>query len=262
MVRYIIAITVFFLPAISAQNSSTEMKQDVPVYTYFIVNSIPHDPNAFTQGLVYHNGYLYESTGRHGASSLRKVDIVTGGIIQNYNLPEQYFAEGITIFDKRIIQLTWQSYTGFVYDLQTLLLQEEFYYNTEGWGLTHNGKSLIMSDGTATLYFMDPETFAIQKELKVYDHNGPIINLNELEYIKGEIFANIFASNRIARIDPETGKVLAWIDLAGMQTLASQNYAVDVLNGIAYDDEKDRLFVTGKLWPSIYEIKLIRKARD
>jgi glutamine cyclotransferase len=262
MIKFIFALLIFFLSSFPVENSGKTVKEPLPVYTYFIVNSIPHDHNAFTQGLVYHNGYLYESTGRRGTSSLRKVDITNGGIIQIYNLPEQYFAEGITVFDKRIIQLTWQSYTGFVYDLESLHVLEEFYYNSEGWGLTHDGTSLIMSDGTATLYFLDPKTFAIQNEIQVFDHKGPVINLNELEYVQGEIFANIFASNRIARIDPGSGKVLAWIDLSGMQKLASQKYAVDVLNGIAYDDEQDRLYITGKLWPRVYEIRLIKKAQD
>ena len=260
MYKLLLALAAIFIQDTFAQNSAFKTNDNIPVYTYFIVNSIPHDHNAYTQGLVYYDGYLYESTGRRGQSSLRKVDINNGAIIQYHDLPDQFFAEGITVFNSRIIQLTWQSYTGFVYDIQSLAVTEEFYYNNEGWGITQDGENLIMSDGSANLYFLDPETYAVDREIEVSDSEGPIINLNELEYIHGEIFANIFSSNRIVRIDPKNGNVVGWIDLSDMHKLVEQNFAVDVLNGIAYDEENDRLFVTGKLWPRVYEIRLIKKA--
>jgi len=177
-----------------------------------------------------------------------------------YKLPEYYFGEGLTIFEDKIIQLTWQEYTGFVYDKESLIVTEEFYYDTEGWGITHDGKNLIMSDGSENLYFLNPVNYAIETRITVSDNGVPVTNLNELEYVQGEIHANIFGTNRIARIDPESGNVVAWIDLRGLYKLLEQNYSVDVLNGIAYDAENDRIFVTGKLWPKIFEIKLIQKA--
>jgi len=243
-----------------SQNNLSDTDNSLPIYTYFIVRSIPHDHTAFTQGLVYDNGYLYESTGRRGQSTLRKVDLNDGAILMQYKLPEYYFGEGLTIFEDKIIQLTWQEYTGFVYDKESLIVTEEFYYDTEGWGITHDGKNLIMSDGSENLYFLNPVNYAIETRITVSDNGVPVTNLNELEYVQGEIHANIFGTNRIARIDPESGNVVAWIDLRGLYKLLEQNYSVDVLNGIAYDSENDRIFVTGKLWPKIFEIKLIQKA--
>jgi glutamine cyclotransferase len=243
-----------------AQDSSTDTKSSIPVYTYFIVNKIPHDFNAYTQGLVFSDGYLYESTGRRGQSSLRKVDPDNGAVITLHSLAEEFFGEGITIFDEKIYQLTWQSYTGFIYDKSTFLVMEEFFYNTEGWGITNNGEHLIVSDGTSTLFFLDPTTLEVLNQISVTDDKGPVSNLNELEYVNGEILANVLYSYRIARIDPKSGKVVGWIDLTGILNNERIDYSIDVMNGIAYDPVSDRLFVTGKLWPQVFEIRLIKKA--
>jgi glutaminyl-peptide cyclotransferase len=225
--------------------------------SYNIVNTYPHDRNAFTEGLVFEDGVLYEGTGLYGNSSLRRVDLETGAILQIYELPDQFFGEGITIYGNEIIQLTWQSNVGFVYDKNSFELLQEFNYSTEGWGITHDGTRLIMSDGTSTLHFLDPQTFDEIGQLNVSDDSGPVTRLNELEYIRGEIYANVWQTDLVARIAPETGRVIGWIDLAGLLTAEDRSQPVDVLNGIAYDAETDRLFVTGKLWPKLFEIKLI-----
>lgn len=256
-----ILIVFVLITGICYSQVPSEEKPQVPVYTYFIVNQIPHDYTAYTQGLAFDSGYLYEGTGRRGQSSLRKVDPSNGGVITLHALGEEFFGEGITVFDNKIYQLTWQEYTGFVYDKETFLLMEEFFYNTEGWGITHNGTNLIVSDGSSLLCYLDPVTFEVLKQIEVFDNNGPVTNLNELEYIKGEIFANVLYSNRIARIDPVSGKITGWIDLTGILANERIDYSIDVLNGIAYDQENDRLFVTGKLWPKVFEIKLIRTAK-
>lgn len=227
-------------------------------YTYEIVRVYPHDPNAFTQGLVIDKGVLYESTGLWGYSSLRRVNLETGTILQIHNLPSEFFGEGITIFNDKIIQLTWQNQVGFVYDKQTFALLRNFSYPTEGWGITHDGKRLIMSDGTANLYFLDPETFQRIGQIDVRDGNVSVTLLNELEYVKGDIYANVWGEEKIAIINPQTGQVKGWIDLTGIYPQASQN-PNSVLNGIAYDEEADRLFVTGKLWSKLFEIKLIER---
>lgn len=233
--------------------------QLVPIYTYRIVSIYPHDRDVFTEGLVFENGVIYEGTGVYGRSSLRKVDLETGNVLQNYELPSEYFGEGITVFRDIIIQLTWQSHIGFVYDKNSFELLRDFTYATEGWGITNDGERLIMSDGTSILYFLDPDTFRTIGHIEVYDNDTPINKLNELEYINGQIFANIWQTDEIAMIDPCNGQVTGWIDLSGL--LQSQNYdmPVDVLNGIAYDTANSRLFVTGKLWPWLFEIKLTLK---
>ena len=229
------------------------------VYTYKVVGSYPHDSDACTQGLVFDNGVLYEGTGLYGRSSLRKVDLERGEVLQTHNLPEQYFGEGITIYRDEIFQLTWQSNVGFIYDKQDFSLLGEFNYDTEGWGMTNDGKRLIMSDGTSTLHFLDPDSLKEIKRIEVYDLDGPVNRLNELEYVKGEIYANIWQTNRIARINPTTGQVDGWIDLTGILNPQDVINPVDVLNGIAYDSKNGRLFVTGKLWPKLFEIELIPK---
>jgi glutamine cyclotransferase len=230
--------------------------QPVPVYSYKIVNTYPHDNDAFTQGLVFENDVIYEGTGLYGKSSLRKSDPETGRVLQSYELPAQYFGEGITVFQDIIIQLTWKSNTGFVYDKNNFELLSDFTYATEGWGLTHDGERLIMSDGTSTLHFLDPETFSTIGHIEVFNNDTPIDKLNELEYINGQIYANIWQTDYIAIINPQSGQVSGWIDLSGL--LSSQYYSepVDVLNGIAYDAMNDRLLVAGKLWPWLFEIKL------
>ncbi|GAB4535354.1 MAG: glutaminyl-peptide cyclotransferase [Anaerolineae bacterium] len=230
----------------------------VPVYTYRIVNTYPHDPAAFTQGLVFEEGgLLYEGTGLRGRSTLRKVELETGKVLKLRRLPPHLFGEGVAVLGDRIYQLTWQAHIGFVYDRESFELLAEFHYPTEGWGLTHDGQRLIMSDGTSTLHFLDPETIEETGQVQVYDDLGPVVRLNELEYVRGEVYANVWKTDRIARIDPQTGRVTGWIDLTGLLSQEDRSLPVDVLNGIAYDAQHDRLFVTGKLWPRLFEIELV-----
>ena len=229
----------------------------VPLYTYRIVNSYPHDPQAFTQGLAFVDGQLYEGTGLNGQSSLRRVDLATGEVLQRYHLDPAFFGEGITIIGERILQLTWQSNVGFVYDRESFEPLRQWTYSSEGWGLTHDGRQLIMSDGTATLRFLDPETFGEISRVDVFDNNGPVVRLNELEYVDGEIWANVWQTDRIARIDPQSGRVVGWIDLSGLLSPEDKRQPVDVLNGIAYDSANKRLLVTGKLWPKLFEIEVL-----
>jgi len=231
--------------------------QAVPRYTYEVVNTYPHDRKAFTQGLVFSGNALYEGTGLYGASTLRRVDLETGEVLQIRKLPEQLFGEGITIWRDRIIQLTWRERTGLVYDKNSFELLEQFPYPTEGWGITHDGNSLVMSDGTSTLYFLHPDNFKETGRIEVSDNFGPVTRLNELEYVRGEIYANVWLTNRIARLSPRTGEVIGWIEMDGLLGQEELREPVDVLNGIAYDAENDRLFVTGKLWPKVFEIKLV-----
>jgi glutaminyl-peptide cyclotransferase len=230
----------------------------VPVDGFKIVHTYPHDPNAFTQGLVFVDGHLYESTGRNGHSSVRMVDLSTGWVLKEYDLPEEYFGEGLTDWHDTLIQLTWISGVAFVYDRSTFTVRRTLHYTGEGWGLTHDSSALILSDGTSTLRFLDPNSFREIKKLHVRDgYNQPVRNLNELEYIHGEIYANIWHQNRIARISPGTGRVLGWIDLTGLLKPGEVSDPEAVLNGIAYDVKSDRLFVTGKLWPKLFEIKVV-----
>ncbi len=233
--------------------------QSVPIYTFQIVHTYIHDREAFTEGLVYEGGILYEGTGLYGKSSLRKVDLETGKVKKKYDLPAEYFGEGIAIYEDKIIQLTWKEKTGQVYEKNSFKLLSRFSYPTEGWGITFDGKRLIMSDGSSTLYFLDPRTFDITGNIKVYEKNISIIHLNELEYINGKIYANIWLTNNIAIIDPVSGQVIGWIDLTGILPSQELTAPVDVLNGIAYDTANDRLFITGKLWPWLFEIKLVAK---
>ncbi len=229
----------------------------VPTYTYRVLNSYPHDRQAFTQGLAYENGFLYESTCLPGRSSLRRLDLESGQIMQIHQLPDDLFAEGITISGDKIIQLTWLSHTGLVYDKNSFEQLSDFRYEGEGWGITTDGKRLIMSDGTAGLYFLDPVSFQVSGTIQVSDNNNPVTGLNELEYINGVLYANIWRTDRIAMISPNTGKVIGWIDLTGLFKAEYRTEQVDVLNGIACDAESNRLFVTGKLWPVLFEIELI-----
>ncbi len=238
-----------------AHMSACLIPEQTAVYGYDIVNAYPHDTAAFTQGLIYTDGVLYEGTGLYGQSSLRRVELATGTVLQQHDLDTEYFGEGITSFNDELIQLTWREQTGFVYDQATFAQLDTFSYPTQGWGLTHDGTHLIMSDGSDNLYFLNPETYTEIGRVSVHDQGVPIDKLNELEYINGEIFANIWLTNRIARIDPQTGRVNSWVDLTGLLTPTEAEDA-DVLNGIAYDDSGDRLFVTGKFWPKLFEITL------
>jgi glutaminyl-peptide cyclotransferase len=225
--------------------------------SYRIVNTYPHDRNAFTQGLIFLDGHLYESTGENGHSSLRMVDLQTGRVLQSAPLKTEYFAEGLTDWGSTLVQLTWLSHIGFVYDRFSFRLLRTFSYDYEGWGLTHDSKNLIESDGSTTLRFLNPVSFKVVRRIEVTDNGHPVQDLNELEFIHGEIYANVWHTDRIARISPATGHVLGWIDLTGLLP-ANQNTGPEgVLNGIAYDAAHDRLFVTGKLWPLLFEIKIV-----
>jgi glutamine cyclotransferase len=224
-------------------------------YTYSVVNVYPHDRTAFTEGLAFENDLLYESTGLYGNSTLRLEELETGKILRLHTLQAQFFGEGVAIIGDKIVQLTWQSHKGYVYDKATFELLQEFEYPTEGWGITYDGNRLIMSDGTSNLYFLDPVTFEKIGQVKVHD-TAPVTELNELEYVKGEVYANIWKEDKIAVINPQTGQVTAWIDLKGIQGSENQD-ANNVLNGIAYDTNRDRLFVTGKMWARIFEIRLV-----
>jgi glutaminyl-peptide cyclotransferase len=220
-------------------------------YTYTLMNTYPHDSGAYTEGLVFSNGVLYESTGE--SSSLRRVDLESGNVLQEINLPDEYFGEGLTVVNDSLVQLTWQNQLGFVYDKETFGLVGNFTYLTEGWGLTYDGSRLIMSDGSSNLYFFDPVSFQKIGQVSVHDGNTAVTNVNELEYVNGDVYANIWHEQKIAIINPETGQVKGWIDLTG---LYQPNRIDDVLNGIAFDSAGNRLFVTGKNWPNLYQITL------
>lgn len=237
----------------------------VPEYTYEVVHSYPHDRTAFTEGLFYLDGFLYESTGIEGASSVRKVRLETGEVVQRHDLPSAYFGEGIVHWKDRLIQLTYKTEVGFVYNLSTFETERRFEYPGEGWAMTQDGKNIFMSDGTAQIRIWDPETLQELRRITVTDQGQPVPNVNELEWVKGEIYANIWETDRIARIDPATGRVVGWIDLAGLlnpnERIAGPE-GTDVLNGIAYDAKGNRLFVTGKRWPKLFEIRLVRRGPE
>lgn len=235
---------------------------EIPVYTYEVVNAYPHDPKAFTQGLFFYDKNLYESTGHHGTSTLRRIELKTGKVKKKIEVPQEYFAEGITIFEDKIFQLTWQSHKCFVYDAKDFDLLSELHNTGEGWGLTNDGKHLILSDGTNQLRFLEPNTFLTVRTINVLSNGYPLAQLNELEYIKGEIYANVWKSDRIARIDPATGRVIGWIDLTGLRPADVADETDNVLNGIAYDEKEDRLFVTGKRWTKLFEIRLKQQFKN
>ena len=224
------------------------------LYSYRVVARYPHDPNAFCQGLVFHNGLLYESTGKHGESNVRCVNLETGEVKRQYQMQTKYFGEGLAFAQNRLVQLTWKSGIGFIYDIEKLQPTGSFRYRNEGWGLTFDGEHLVMSDGSDQLRFLNPESFKVVRTIRVSDRGKRVDRLNELEYVKGDIFANVWLSDYIARISPKTGRVLGWVDLRGLLKLRRDRDAV--LNGIAYDSAKDRLFVTGKNWPELFELEL------
>jgi len=225
--------------------------------TYRVIHTYPHDRQAYTQGLLYQDGHLYESTGLNGRSSLRMVELETGRVLQSFPVPEKYFAEGLASWGSTLVQLTWQSQIAFIYDRFSFRLLRTMHYDGEGWGLTEDGRNLILSDGTANLRFLDPATFHEVRRIVVKDRGTRITELNELEYVHGQIYANIWHTDRIARISPATGQVLGWIDLTGLLPPGSVSDPEAVLNGIAYDPVHDRLFITGKLWPKLFEIKVV-----
>ncbi len=253
----IASVTVLVLASLT-----TACAQDPHAFVYYdyrVINSYPHDENAFTQGLFFDDGILFESTGQLGQSSVRKVDLKTGKILERIDLPDTIFGEGIALADGKIVTLSWRAKKGFVYDKQSLSLTGEFSYDTEGWGITHDGTQFIMSDGSATLQMLDTKTLAVTKTLDITFRGKPISRLNELEWIDGEIFANVWQTNAIMRIDPLTGIVTSVIDLRGLLSDEDKTSKTNVLNGIAYDAEKKRLFVTGKNWPKLFEIELIER---
>jgi glutamine cyclotransferase len=235
---------------------SAPVQPAAPVtYTYQVVHTYPHDAKAFTQGLIYRDGVLFESTGLNGKSSVRRVQLETGKVLQKHDVDKKYFAEGLAEAGGELFQLTWDSGTGFVYDRETFAPKRRFSYHGEGWGLTHDGTRFVMSDGTPALRFLDPVTMQESGRVRVTDRGAPVDDLNELEFVRGRIYANVWLTDRIAIIDPATGQVTGWIDLDGLGQHSS-TFTNAVLNGIAYDADGDRLFVTGKLWPSLYEIRI------
>ncbi len=228
-----------------------------PTAGYRVIADYPHDPGAYTQGLVAVGDVLFESTGNYGQSTLRKVDLASGTVIISRTIAAEYFAEGLALFDGRLIQLTWQSHIGFVYDAATFEPGGQFEIPTEGWGLTHDGEQLIMSDGSAMLYSLDPTTFQRVGQVAVTDGGRPVARLNELEYVDGEVWANVWQTDCVARISPADGRVLGWIDLSGLLSSEDRQQPVDVLNGIAFEQQSRRLFVTGKWWPKVFEIEIV-----
>ncbi len=251
----VVVLVLSFSLAAYAVLKNNPVDNEVFSYEYTVVYQYPHDITAFTEGLVYENGFLYESTGLYGNSTLRKVELQTGETRQLYSMSPDLFGEGITMFGDRIIQLTWKPGIGFVYDKNSFELMDEFTYPTEGWGLTNDGENLIMSDGTANLYFLNPETFERTGTLWVHDGDVGLANLNELEYIHGDVYANVWHQDKIAIINIQTGQVRGWINLTGLYDISNAD-PENVLNGIAYDASSERLFVTGKRWPQLFEIKL------
>ena len=248
-------------PFLVGQASPQTSANASPEYTFTVVRVFPHDTGAYTQGFAYRDGFLYEGTGRNGRSSLRKVRLETGEVIQQVDLGPELFGEGITLVNDKVLQLTWKSGIGFVYGLNNFHLLRKFSYSGEGWGLATNGREIFMSDGTSEIRVLDTETLHAKRRLKVHDGLTPVDQLNELEFVEGQIFANVWHSNRIVRISAQTGDVAGWIDLTGILSPVYRLDSEAVLNGIAYDPIQKRLFVTGKLWPSVYEITLAPKHR-
>ncbi len=254
--RYLIVVVLSLACAPAPASPIAAQRKPAPVHSYTVIATFPHDTTSFTQGLVFaSDGQLYESTGLQGESTLRRVDIATGKTLQRIDVPKEYFAEGLAMIGDELLQLTWQHHLGFVYDRKTFKQKRTFSYKTEGWGIAYDGTSrLVMSDGSDTLTFLDPKTQAVTRTLRVGDAGTPVGNLNELEWIEGEIWANVWMTDRIARISPNTGEVNAWVDLSTLYPLAERRPPADVLNGIAYDKATRRIYITGKKWPRLYQI--------
>jgi glutamine cyclotransferase len=246
--------------AAPAPQSPLRAGSSAPVAGYRVQHTYPHDRTAYTQGLEFVDGFLFEGTGLNGRSTIRKVQLETGRVVQQRAVSNMHFGEGITIWQSQLIELTWQSQVAFVYDRQSFEPRGSFSYAGEGWGLTHDDTTLIMSDGTADLRFLQPATFKEVRRVTVTDAGRPVPQLNELEYVNGQVFANVWTTDRIARIDPKTGRVIGWIDLSGIMASRDRANGDAVLNGIAYDAKGARLFVTGKLWPSLFEIAIVPRA--
>lgn len=262
-IRLLLAhLVCFALPASLLPQSKPHLPRATPEYTYKVIHIFPHDATAFTQGLTYKNGFLYEGTGLNGHSSIRKVRLETGEVIEKRDLPSEFFGEGVAVFNKEIVQLTWLSHKGFVYTLNGFAPERTFTYSGEGWGLATDGPVLFMSDGTSTIRVLNPTTFREERHINVSDHGQPVTQLNELEVVEGELFANVWQTDRIARISPRDGHVSGWINLAGLLSPMYRRSSDAVLNGIAYDAQQRRLFVTGKLWPSIFEIRVVKAAKQ
>jgi glutamine cyclotransferase len=259
-IKVICVLGILFSITISlTAKQSAVADKPTEIIRYKVVREYPHDKTAFTEGLFYRDGFLYESTGGKGKSTLRKVEIKTGKVLKGVNVPEKYFAEGITLMENRIYQLTWKERRGFIYDANSMEEEGRFSYNSEGWGLTSDGNYLIMSDGSSSLYFLKPGPMRRVRHIKVHDGNGPVKKLNELEFIKGYIYANVWMTDTIVKISPDTGEVVGQIDLSELLKNGRPEDKEAVLNGIAYDEKGDRVFVTGKLWPKLFEIKLETK---
>ena len=264
MIRRLALVMLLFFTVVGVTGAGAQeaaLSTEAPVWGYEVIAEYPHDPDAYTQGLVIVDDELYEGTGLEGRSSLRRVDLETGEVLQRTAIDDEHFGEGIAVVEDRIYQLTWQTGTCFAYDRETFELRETFRYETEGWGLTTDGEQLIMSDGSNRLVFRDPATFEETGHVDVMDEDAPVSYLNELEYIDGEVWANVYQTDLIARIDPENGHVTGWIDLTGLlapEAIPAQG--VDVLNGIAQDPETGQIYVTGKLWPTLFEIELVPPA--
>ncbi len=257
MTRHSLHAALLLLIVLFPVATQVAAQQSAMVYRAIAVDVYPHDTGAFTQGLVYHDGFLYEGTGLHGESSIRKVDLETGEVLQQRDLDKKYFGEGIAIHDNQLVQVTYLNREGFVYDLESFDVLHSFRYTAQGWGLASDGDRLILSDGASTLRFLDPVSYAVTGELEVWSEQGPLTNLNELEVIDGVLWANVYGSMFLAQIDLNTGQVLSWVDCGDLLTDADYHDRIDVLNGIAYDAENHRIFVTGKRWPKVFEIELV-----
>jgi glutaminyl-peptide cyclotransferase len=242
-----------------AMAQSAPATAKIPLYKVRIIKTFPHDPDAFTEGLIFSGGFLYESTGMNGKSGIRKVELETGKVVKKFDMPAQYFGEGLTEWDGTLVQLTWRSGKGFVYNRETFSVEKEFTFSGEGWGLTHDGKSLIMSNGSNRLVYLNPKTFEQERVVPVLSGDKPVRLLNELEYIGDELFANIWQKDFVARISPKTGEVTGWIDMSDLRRELPDKQRADVLNGIAYDPKGDRIFVTGKMWSKLFQIEIVSR---